>query len=70
MGTADYAIAGGTGAQLFDASLGVSRWERVIVLARGRVMAEISGSEVTKERIGEQVYNSVTLRESTMEAAG
>jgi ribose transport system ATP-binding protein len=44
--------------------------DRVIVLARGRVMTVISGKEVTKERIGEQVYNSVTLRESTMEAAG
>jgi ribose transport system ATP-binding protein len=44
--------------------------DRVIVLARGRVIAEISGTEVTKDRIGEQVYNSVTLRESTMEAAG
>jgi ribose transport system ATP-binding protein len=44
--------------------------DRVIVLARGRVMTEISGNEVTKERIGEQVYNSVTLRESTMEAGG
>jgi ribose transport system ATP-binding protein len=42
--------------------------DRVIVLARGRISSEVSGTEVTKERIGEQVYNSVTLRESTMEA--
>ena len=41
--------------------------DRVLVLVRGRVGAEISGAEVTKERIAEQVYNSVTLRESTME---
>jgi len=44
--------------------------DRVLVLARGRLAAEISGGEVTKERIGEQVYNSVTLRESTTEVAG
>ena len=43
--------------------------DRVLVLARGRVAAVISGDEVTKERIGEQVYNSVTLRESTTEVA-
>ena len=43
--------------------------DRVIVLARGRIASELSGDEVTKERIAEQVYNSVTLRESTMEAA-
>ena len=36
MGTADYAIAGGTGAQLFDSSLGISRWNRVVAMARGR----------------------------------
>ncbi len=35
-GTADYAIAGGQGAQLFAASLGISRWDRVVVMARGR----------------------------------
>jgi ribose transport system ATP-binding protein len=44
--------------------------DRVVVLARGRVAVEISGDEITKERIGEQVYNSVTLRESTTEVAG
>jgi ribose transport system ATP-binding protein len=43
--------------------------DRVLVLARGRLAVEISGDELTKERIGEQVYNSVTLRESTMEVA-
>lgn len=43
--------------------------DRVIVLARGRISTEISGDEVTKERIAEQVYHSVTLRESTMEVA-
>jgi ribose transport system ATP-binding protein len=42
--------------------------DRVIVVARGRVAAEVSG-EVTKERIAEQVYNSVTLRETTQEVA-
>ena len=35
-GTADYAIAGGAGAQLFAATLGISRWDRVVVMARGR----------------------------------
>jgi hypothetical protein len=35
-GTADYAIAGGAGAGLYDASLGLSRWDRVVVLARSR----------------------------------
>lgn len=35
-GTADYAIAGGKGAQLFDSALQISRWDRVVVMARGR----------------------------------
>jgi MYXO-CTERM domain-containing protein len=35
-GTAHYAIAGGKGAHLFDASLAISRWDRIIVMARGR----------------------------------
>ena len=35
-GTADYAIAGGRGAQLFDSALQISRWDRVVVMARGR----------------------------------
>jgi ribose transport system ATP-binding protein len=43
--------------------------DRVLVLVRGRVGQEISGDEITKERIAEQVYNSVTLKESTMEAS-
>ena len=43
--------------------------DRVVVLARGRIAVEISGEAITKERIGEQVYNSVTLRESTTEVA-
>src|SRR5438045_2411916 len=36
VGTADYAIAGGRGAQLFASTLKVSRWDRMVVLARGR----------------------------------
>jgi hypothetical protein len=35
-GTADYAIAGGKGAQLFASTQGISRWDRIVVLARGR----------------------------------
>jgi len=35
-GTADYAIAGGTGAQLFASTLGITRWDRIVVLSRGR----------------------------------
>ena len=35
-GTADYAIAGGTGPGLFAASVGLSRWDRLLVLARSR----------------------------------
>ena len=35
-GTADYAVAGGRGASLFDASVGLSRWDRLVVLARKR----------------------------------
>ena len=35
-GTADYAITGGRGASLFDAALGVTRWDRLLVLARHR----------------------------------
>ncbi|TMB40818.1 MAG: DUF4962 domain-containing protein [Deltaproteobacteria bacterium] len=35
-GTADYAIAGGAGAKLFATALGISRWDRIVVLARGR----------------------------------
>jgi Domain of unknown function (DUF4962)/Heparinase II/III-like protein len=35
-GTADYAFAGGRGASLYDASLGLTRWDRLVVLARKR----------------------------------
>jgi len=35
-GTADYAVAGGRGASLYPASLGLSRWDRIVVLARSR----------------------------------
>ena len=35
-GTADYAVAGGRGASLYGSSLGLSRWDRVVVLARKR----------------------------------
>ena len=35
-GTADYAITGGRGASLFDPALGVTRWDRLLVLARHR----------------------------------
>jgi hypothetical protein len=35
-GTADYAVAGGRGAALYPASVGLSRWDRVVVLARKR----------------------------------
>ena len=38
--------------------------DRVIIVARGRVAGELS-SNVTKERIAERVYNSVTLRDTT-----
>ncbi|HEY2028266.1 MAG TPA: heparinase II/III family protein [Myxococcales bacterium] len=35
-GTADYAIAGGKGPGLFDPALGITRWDRLTVMARGR----------------------------------
>jgi len=35
-GTADYAIAGGAGAQLFASTLQIARWDRIVILARGR----------------------------------
>jgi ribose transport system ATP-binding protein len=38
--------------------------DRVIIVARGRVASELS-SNVTKDRIAERVYNSVTLRDTT-----
>ncbi len=36
VGTAGYAIAGGRGSSLFPAALGLSRWDRLVVLARKR----------------------------------
>jgi ribose transport system ATP-binding protein len=38
--------------------------DRVLVLGNGRVVRELTGGEITKERIAEQVYNSVTLAEA------
>ncbi len=35
-GTADYSLAGGRGATLFDASVGITRWDRMVLLARHR----------------------------------
>jgi ribose transport system ATP-binding protein len=32
--------------------------DRVIVLARGRVVSELAGDQVTKERIAERCYNA------------
>ena len=37
--------------------------DRVYVFGRGQVVATLTGSEVTKERITEQCYNSVSLEE-------
>jgi hypothetical protein len=33
---ADYAVTGGRGANLYDSSLGLTRWDRIVVLARHR----------------------------------
>jgi ribose transport system ATP-binding protein len=41
--------------------------DRVLVIGRGRVVQELRGAEVTKERIAEQVYQSVSWQESTTE---
>jgi ribose transport system ATP-binding protein len=38
--------------------------DRVLVIGRGRIVRELAGSDVTKERVAEQVYNSVTLAEA------
>jgi ribose transport system ATP-binding protein len=38
--------------------------DRVLVLGNGRIVRELEGGEVTKDRIAEQVYNSVTLAEA------
>ena len=56
---ADYAKQTGRHFTIVQSHGGSSRQARAV----------ISGEEVTKERIGEQVYNSVTLRESTTEVA-
>lgn len=40
--------------------------DRVYVFGRGQVVSILSGSEVTKERITEQCYNSVSLEESVV----
>jgi ribose transport system ATP-binding protein len=34
--------------------------DRVLIFGRGRIMRELVGKEITKERIAEQCYNSVT----------
>ncbi len=38
--------------------------DRVLVIGNGRVVRELTGGEVAKDRIAEQVYNSVTLDEA------
>jgi ribose transport system ATP-binding protein len=35
--------------------------DRVLVIGNGQVVRELTGEDVAKERIAEQVYNSVTL---------
>ena len=35
-GTKTYAVTGGRGPKLFDASLGITRWDRLVVLSRSR----------------------------------
>jgi ribose transport system ATP-binding protein len=37
--------------------------DRVLVFARGRVVSELVGADVTKERIAERSYNSMALAE-------
>jgi ribose transport system ATP-binding protein len=39
--------------------------DRVLVVARGKIVRELRGADITKERIAEQVYNSVTLAEAS-----
>ena len=41
--------------------------DRVYVFGRGRVVAVLTGDEVTKERITEQCYNSLSLEESVIQ---
>jgi ribose transport system ATP-binding protein len=43
--------------------------DRVLVIGRGRIVRELRGGEITKERIAEQVYNSVTLAEASTEVS-
>jgi ribose transport system ATP-binding protein len=38
--------------------------DRVLVLGNGQIVRELTGEDVAKERIAEQVYNSVTLAEA------
>lgn len=40
--------------------------DRVYVFGRGRVVSVLSGTEVTKERITEQSYNSLSIEESVV----
>jgi ribose transport system ATP-binding protein len=37
--------------------------DRVLVLARGRVVSELAGTDVTKDRIAERCHLSMTLAE-------
>ena len=43
--------------------------DRVLIFARGRVVEQLVGDDVTKERITERCYNSVTLSEEMTLAA-
>jgi ribose transport system ATP-binding protein len=38
--------------------------DRVLVIGRGTIVRELTGEEVTKDRIAEQVYNSVSVGET------
>jgi ribose transport system ATP-binding protein len=38
--------------------------DRVVVIGRGRVVRELNADEITKDRIAEQVYNSVSVAET------
>jgi uncharacterized protein (TIGR03382 family) len=46
-GTADYSLAGGRGAGLYDASVGINRWDRMILLARHRYVLVRDDIEAT-----------------------
>ena len=37
---------------------------RVLIVGDGKIVRELSGAEVVKERIAEQVYNSVSLADA------